>query len=366
MSEDPYPLRRAYADSVVAAPDVRVNRERRRFLQLMASAAAVGGAGCSGPPAETIASYVRTPETLVSGTPVFYATAFVNRGYAHGVLVETDMGRPIKIEGNPLHPASLGATDVPTQASVLQLWDPDRSQTVMQRGRIATWAAWDSTLLERLSALRRAHGAGLALLTRTITSPTLRRQLERLLQRYPEARWYAYDPLHEDRAIAGAKLAFGRAIQPVYHFDRARVVVALGARFLDGTCSSVRYAHDYIDARRHSLDAQPLRFYALETTPGLEGAMADDRLALPPAELERAIWRVAARLGVTSTKLEDNAATARWESALAAQLHAHRGQSLIVPGEMLSPQTHALVHAINAALANAGNTVAYIDRIDAG
>jgi Fe-S-cluster-containing dehydrogenase component len=370
MSDNPPALRRSYAPAPDTPPapstSTLLDRERRRFLQLMAASVALSGAGCSGPPPETIVSYVKTPEELVSGTPVFYATAFVNRGYAHGVLVETDMGRPVKVEGNPLHPASLGATDAHAQASVLQLWDPDRSQTVIERGRITTWEAFETALRARLAKLRPVHGAGLALLTTTITSPTLAAQLARLLQRYPEARWYAYDPLHEDRAFAGAKLAFGRAVQPVYRFEAAQVVVALSARFLSESSGSVRYARDYVAARRHSLDQQPLRFYALETTPSLEGAMADERLALPPAELERSIWRLAARLGVGNAAFENDPRTARWEAAVAASLNAHRGQALVIAGDTLSAETIALVHALNAHLGNVGNTIHYIERVTAG
>ncbi|MFS2020637.1 molybdopterin oxidoreductase, partial [Massilia sp. CT11-108] len=141
---------------------------RRRFLKLMAASAALASAGCSGPPAETIVPYATMPEQGVPGLPMFYATAFVRNGLAHGVLVESNMGRPTKVEGNPDHPVSAGATDVFAQASILQLWDPDRSQAVFRGEEMATWGAFEAALQARRPRFEQDGGAGLHILTGTV------------------------------------------------------------------------------------------------------------------------------------------------------------------------------------------------------
>jgi hypothetical protein len=151
----------------------------------MAASTALAGTGCSGPPQEEILPYLQMPERLVQGRPLFYATAFMHRGYAQGVLVESNMGRPTKVEGNPRHPANLGATDVFAQASVLQLWDPDRSQAVYGGGEILSWESFEGALLAPLSTWDSNGGAGLRIQTGTVTSPTLSDQLTALLKRYP-------------------------------------------------------------------------------------------------------------------------------------------------------------------------------------
>src|SRR5882757_92847 len=168
--------------------DPAFSAERRRVLKLMAASAALATAACSGPPAEKIVPYVRAPEEEVPGNPLFYATSVMLSGYAMGVLVETHGGRPTKVEGNPLHPASLGATDVFSQAAVLQLWDPARSQTLLHRGQVATWEQFLQAAETRLRSFDRTQGEGLYLLTGTVCSPTLQWQLEQLRERYPKAR----------------------------------------------------------------------------------------------------------------------------------------------------------------------------------
>ena len=137
------------------------------------------------------------PRRLVPGKPLFFATALPLSGFATGVLAESHMGRPTKIEGNPQHPASLGATDVFAQASVLTLYDPDRSQAVQQAGRISTWNALLTALHAALEAQRLTAGAGLRILTETVTSPTLAQQLQQLPHPFPQAMWHQYEPVNE-------------------------------------------------------------------------------------------------------------------------------------------------------------------------
>jgi Fe-S-cluster-containing dehydrogenase component len=334
---------------------------RRRLLKLMAASAALAGAGCSGPPAEPIVPYVRMPESLVPGQPLFYATSFVRRGLAHGVLVESNMGRPTKVEGNPDHPASRGATDVFAQASVLQLWDPDRSQAVQQGDELSTWPAFERALEERRQGFAEDRGARLRILTGHVTSPTLAAQLAALLARYPNARWHSHDPLHDDGAAAAALLAFGRPVDTVYKLERAAVVLTLDADLFGDWPGALAHARDFTASRRLGAAPGANRLYAMESTASLTGAFADDRLARSPREIERALWRVAARLGAAAEAgSAPDRASERWEAAVARALAANRGRSLVVAGPSLQPATRALAHRLNEALGNAGKTVQYI------
>src|SRR4051794_29955539 len=192
---------------------------RRQFLRLMgASLALAGVSGCAFQPPEYITPYVRAPEEIVPGQPLFYATALPLDGYATGVIVESHMGRPIKVEGNPDHPASLGGTDAFAQAEVLSLYDPDRSQVVLFNGRVSTWDGAVSNLLDTRAAKRAAKGKGLRILTGTVPSPTLAGQLQELLKEFPEARWHQHEPVGREAAREGARLAFGQEVDPIYDF----------------------------------------------------------------------------------------------------------------------------------------------------
>ncbi|HJW57942.1 MAG TPA: molybdopterin oxidoreductase, partial [Burkholderiaceae bacterium] len=353
-------------DAADLAPD---DARRRAFLKLMAASAALASGACSGPPQEQIMPYARMPELLTPGRPLYYASAFIRRGLAQGVLVESNMGRPTKVEGNPHHPASLGATDVFAQASILQLWDPDRSLTVQHGDALATWDGFEAALRSRRAAWSEKRGAGLRLLTGTITSPTLARQIEMLLARYPEARWHSYDPLHDDAVHEAAQIAFGRAADALYRLDRAVLIVSLDADLFGDWPGAIRHARDFLRQRRSEAPLFANRLLAVEPAPSLCGAIADDRLALPPPEIERLAWRVAARLGVPGVPPgiapSSDARAARWEAVLARELTAHHGAALVVAGGSLSPQTRALVHLLNAHLGNAGHTVLSIAPVEA-
>lgn len=343
---------------------------RRHFLKLMAASLGLAGAmGCLRQPEEKIVPYVRQPEEVLPGKPLFFATAMTLGGYATGLLVESHLGRPTKIEGNPDHPASLGATDAFCQASILSLYDPDRSQTVMHRERIQTWDKFLTEITAELPALRSAGGRGLRILTETVTSPTLADQLMALLDDLPEARWHQFEPCGRDNVRAGARLAFGEYVDTIYRFDRAEVVLSLDADFLVGMPGSVSYARAFIDRRRVStLDPEMNRLYAVESTPGLTGATADHRLPLAPSEIEAFTRALAEQLGVETDRTRPSVPAGehlRWLQTVAADLRDHRGACLVVPGEGQPPVVHALAHAINRELENVGQTVEYIEPVEA-
>ncbi|MEI6669068.1 MAG: TAT-variant-translocated molybdopterin oxidoreductase [Acidobacteriota bacterium] len=340
---------------------------RRQFLRLMgASLALAGVSACTRQPAEAIVPYVRPPEGFVPGKPLMFATAVTLGGIATGVLVESHEGRPTKIEGNPEHPASLGATDLFTQASILSLYDPDRSQTLTYRGDIRTWSAFLGAVRGALESVRPVRGAGLRILTDTCTSPTLARQVRDLLTEFPAARWHQYEPVGRDQVRAGARLAFGSVVETRYQFDKARVIVALDADFLGLMPGMVRYTRDFSAARRvRGTHVEMSRLYAVESAPTNTGAKADHRLALGPNAVGEVARALAASLGVAGISGASlSPAAQRLVDAAARDLAANKGASLVVAGEEQPAAVHALAHAINHALGNVGQTVLYTDPIE--
>ncbi len=217
---------------------------RRGFLKLMgASMALAGMTACTKQPLEAIVPYVKQPEELVPGRPLFFATAFSLGGYASPVLVESHTYRPTKVEGNEQHPASLGGTDIFAQASILGMYDPDRSQNVVHNGELDTWGAFVEAIEAPLKAQNASNGAGIRILTKTISSPTLADQLHSVLTRYPQAKWHVYEPVNRDNVLEGAKMAFGQPVETQYKLENADVIVSLDADFLyAGFPGSVRYA----------------------------------------------------------------------------------------------------------------------------
>ena len=331
-----------------------------------ASLALAGVSGCGLNKPEKIVPYVRAPEAIVPGRPLFFATALSLGGYATGVLVESHMGRPIKVEGNEKHPASLGATDAFAQASVLSLYDPDRSQVVLREGQISTLNDFLADLTIALDEQRARKGAGLRILTETVGSPTLAGQIRTLLDKFPEARWVQYEPANRDHARAGALTAFGEDVQVQYDLDKADVILALDADFLSCGPASLRYARQFADRRRLPSGSMN-RLYAVESTLTTAGATADHRLPLRPGAIGAFAHALARELGISGAGRgtpEPVAAHSRWIGALARDLKAHRGTSLVVVGDEQPPAVHALVHAINDALGNVGQTVVYTEPVD--
>ncbi len=343
---------------------------RRRFLQLMGASLALAGlSACARQPEEHIVPYVRPPEEIVPGKPLFFATALPLGGIANGVLAESHMGRPTKIEGNPEHPASLGATDVFAQAAVLSLYDPDRSQVVSHAGRISTWSAFLTAISAPLETQRLKKGAGLRVLTETVTSPTLASQLDTLRTTFPLAGWHQYEPVTCDTARSGARLAFGEPVNTLYRFDKADVVLALEADFLSPGPGSLRYARDFTAKRQVRAGHTAMnRLYVIESTPSLTGAMADHRLPLRPSMMAAFAHAVARELGVfTEHEVpgETPAPLAQWARVVARDLQQHRQTSLVMVGEQQPPGVHALAHAMNHALGNVGSTVLYTAPVEA-
>jgi molybdopterin-containing oxidoreductase family iron-sulfur binding subunit len=338
---------------------------RRRFLQLMGASLALAGLNaCSRQPEEKIVPYVRAPQAIQSSDqPLYFATTMVLGGLALGLLAESYMGRPIKIEGNPEHPTSLGATDALAQASVLTLYDPDRAQAVMQGGRISTWEAFSAAVSTALENQRLTGGTGLRLLTETIASPTMAQQLQTLLRQFPNARWHQYEPITNDTVQAGMRLVFGQEVNAVYQLNKAQVILALEADFLACEPGTLHYAHDFAEKRRVRGDARDMnRLYVVESTLSLTGANADHRLPVRSsavAALAHAVARGVGAVAESPPPPQQPTALARWINAVADDLRQHRGASLVLAGRQQPPLVHALAQAMNVALGNVGQTVVY-------
>jgi molybdopterin-containing oxidoreductase family iron-sulfur binding subunit len=333
---------------------------RRNFVKFMgASLAFAGLSGCVIQPAEKIVPYVRPQEDILPGKPMFFATAMSVGGVATGLLAKSFDGRPIKIEGNPEHPGSLGTTDVLAQASILGLYDPDRSQEITYRGTPKTWQNFMNSLRAAIEENRRDGGAGIRFLTGTVTSPTLQAQFKQIAAELPNSRWCQYEPVNNDNEIAGARMAFGSPAQAIYKFDKAERILALDADLFSGF--NVRYINDIAKGRRVSEEKKQMtRIYAAETTTTLLGTKADHRLALKPSQMTDFALAMAAALGVSgaTARTSDNAA---WIAAASRDLLEHKGRSVVVPGQNQPPAVHALASAMNAALGNVGQTVTYIE-----
>jgi MoCo/4Fe-4S cofactor protein with predicted Tat translocation signal len=354
---------------------LRTPVDRRQFLLMTGASLALAGlSGCRYIAQKKIVPYVEQPEDLVLGVPMHYATSIPLGGFATGVVVTSHEGRPTKLEGNPDHPASLGAIDAITQAQILTMYDPDRSQNVMHLGQISTW---EDFAHETRSNLQTSKGAGLRILTETVTSPTIADQIHRILKQYPGAQWHQYEPCGRDNVREGARLALGTPVNTMYHFDKADRILALDADFLIGMPGSLVYARDFADKRRiRTADRSPSqpknlamnRLYTVESNYSITGAMADHRIAIRPSQIETVARYIASKLvsraGISAPALPAGVSQA-WVDACVADLQATpKGTSLIIVGDHQPPTLHAVAHAINDALGNVGQTVTYTASVE--
>ena len=335
---------------------------RRGFLKLMgASLALAGVSACTRQPLEELVPYVRQPEEIVPGKPLFFATAMPLSGAGLGLLVENHEGRPTKIEGNPDHPSSRGATDIYAQAAILGLYDPDRSTTITNLGEIRPFGAFVSAAQGAISAQTSKQGSGLRILTETVASPTLAAQIDELLKRFPRAKWVQWEPVGRHNAREGSRLAFGEYVDPQYAVESADVIVSLDADFLCSGPAGVKAARAFASRRRIDGNrAQQNRLYVVESDPTNTGTKADHRLPIKASEVEGVARAIAAQLGVGGAGTAALPETAKaWVSAATKDLQNARGRSLVIAGDGQPASVHALAHAINEALGNVGTTVTY-------
>jgi len=348
---------------------------RRGFMKLMgASMALAGMTGCRWP-TEEILPFAHRPDGYVPGVPRFYATAMELNGVATGLLAKSYDGRPIKLEGNPEHPSSLGSTSAIAQAAILELYDPDRSRAVKHAGQRAL-GGWDEFVTfahERFGALKADGGTGLRVVSEATSSPSVAEMRRRFETAYPHARWYEYEPLSRDNQREGSTLAFGAPHRTHLALDQAELVLSLDEDFVLDHPAAVRYARDHVTARNPDGGLES-RLYMVESGFSVTGTMADDRIPLPAQLIPVAAGCFAAELflevgvslpGISSEltrifeRFQFHPLYTDLDWSFAREFATRRGRCLIVAGPSQSPEGHALVHLMNHALGNVGKTVHY-------
>ncbi|HZK76347.1 MAG TPA: TAT-variant-translocated molybdopterin oxidoreductase, partial [Candidatus Kapabacteria bacterium] len=268
---------------------------RRSFMKLMGASLGLAGlAACTVQPQEDILPYITQPEEIVPGKALYFATAMPRSGGALGLLVRSNEGRPTKVEGNPDHPASLGATDIFAQAAILQLYDPDRSQAVNHMGDISSWGDFVTAMAGSASLLPSKKGAGFRFLTESVTSPSFTAMMQSILAENPQAKWHQFEPARGN----GQFTAIG-ATNVQYRFDKADRILSLDSDFMMDSSSSVRHARDWAEKRKVSSSSTDMsRLYVIETSMSPTGANADNRLGIRPSQFEGFVGALAAAMGV--------------------------------------------------------------------
>ncbi|MBI1367886.1 MAG: 4Fe-4S dicluster domain-containing protein [Planctomycetes bacterium] len=331
---------------------------RRSFMKIMGASMALAGAGsmsgCRRWPEQKVAPYNMRPEGRIPGIPVHYATAMELGGVAQPLLVTSFDGRPTKIEGNPSHPQSNGAAGVYAQASVLEMYDPERSRRVLNAGKDSTYDAFFKAVGKF------ADGEGLSVLCEATSSPSI----AALRAKMPKVQWYEYEALTRDNEREGAKLAFGQAVRAQLHLDKAKVIACFDADILGEHPASLAHARAWA-AGRKGLDATMSRMYAVENTFTITGTCADERLAVASGRVLDVLKAVASELGIqvsSATPLDGDAAA--FVKRLAAELKANEGKGLVAAGPTQPAATHALAALVNEKLGNLGSTVSYLAEPD--
>lgn len=338
---------------------------RRGFLQLMgASMALVGLGGCGAVrrPEEQIVPYSQMPEHLIPGRAQYYASTFRLDNDVFGILVESHEGRPTKIEGNPIHPYSLGGTDVFSQASILDLYDPDRTTRPMMMDSSAshaasTWAAFAAYQQEQLKTWQDTKGAGVCFLLDETHSPFLGHIQNQLKIQFPNARWFRHAPLSDANALDGARIAFGRTVHVHPDYSKADVILSIGADFLGMEPGHVLASSQFTSRRRPNSPADVMnRLYVVESDFSMTGTMADHRIARRSSDIPAFAVSLAAALQAGVHSGTDKKIALIADDLLKA---ARDRRALIVCGRGQPPAVHAIVHAMNETLGAGGQTVRY-------
>ena len=339
---------------------------RRDFLKLMSASMALAGlSACVKQPLEPIVPYVRQPNEVVLGKPLFFASAMPFGGYATPVIVESHEGRPTKIEGNPEHPSGLGGSDVFAQASILDMYDPDRAQIITHLGNLDNWSGYNSALTGALNGQRALKGDGLRILSRTISSPTMATLMDQVQTAFPQSKWVQWEPVNRDNVRAGSQLAFGQYIETRYNLEKADIILSLDGDFLSsGYPGFLYYARGFAARRDPDLKEKMSRFYSVQSTPTNTSGKADHRLPVRASEVEQVARAIAAGLGVGGGTGAGNPQYQNFVAAVVKDLQRHKGAAVVIPGDNQPAAVHALAHAMNQALGASGNTVIYTDPVE--
>ncbi len=360
-------FRELLAREYPAVSELAAGPDRRRFLKLMAASLALSGlAGgrARGDDRDWEVPFVNQPERAQPGADLSFASLALVDGYANGILVTTRDGRPFKIEGNPQHPWSRGGTDVLGQASVLGLYDPQRSAAVRFRDRPSSWAAFRGAMTGQVAALKADQGRGLSLLTGPLTSPSLLSQIDAMRRIFPAMRWHSHTPVDRGALYEGTGRAFGRRLETRWRFNRARVIISLDGDFLDLGAGQVGVARDWVDARRASIaSGNLLELHAAHALPNLTGAKADHHLAATPDDIAALATALLDDVTGAPAASADASPLSLWRARAAAALRAAPGASLVIAGSTQPAEVQEAVHRLNQALGNIDRTVFYTDPV---
>ncbi|NQY74764.1 MAG: TAT-variant-translocated molybdopterin oxidoreductase, partial [Candidatus Margulisbacteria bacterium] len=346
---------------------------RRTFLKMMgASMALAGVTGCDSirKPVIKARPYAKIPENVIPGKSLYYATTMSIGEDVTGILCESAEGRPTKIEGNPLHPHSLGGTKPFQQASILDLYDPDRIQNPLFKNQISDLSSFNALLRQTQRSFRKNQGKGLAILTTHETSPTFYRLLKKFQALYPQANVYKYDPINRDKAYQGLNMITNDWINPQYDFRKANTIVSFDSDFLGNDVDSIRHTKAF--SKRRDPDQHMNRLYTFESNYTITGSQSDHRIPLKPTHVENALWLVAytlfkkaphlfkdipasirstiAKGAVKSLKLVPE----KMIKAIVLDLISQKGKSILIAGPHQSATAHGLIYLLNKSLRNSG------------
>ena len=384
-------LSREFPEGITEAPD---DVSRRGFLGAIAASVALAGMTSCRKPETKILPFTKRPEGFKPGIAQHYASTIHRNGYGIGVLVKSNDGRPTKIEGNPLHPSSLGGADLQLQAELLQLYDPNRSRHARNAHTAAhandghadgghggghndhevdVWAEHAIWLEDATSDLVAKQGAGLHICMPPSTSPSLLAAVKRMKEgSFPKAKFHTWTALHRDNELQGAEMAFGKPMATNYDFAKADVVLSLDSDFLATDGNNLANARAWASRRREAKNLN--RLYAVESIFSTTGTAADHRFRTKSGDIPAVVFALAKALGVgggsdlESALASHNASSfekngKKWLEILAKDLQSAAGKSIVIAGPTQSPAVHAMVHAINAKLGNVGKTITMTDAL---
>ncbi|TVQ65098.1 MAG: 4Fe-4S dicluster domain-containing protein [Balneolaceae bacterium] len=337
---------------------------RRSFLRVMGASIALAGFASCRKPVQKILPYSRQPEDMVLGEPLYYATSMPFQDSVTGLLITNYEGRPNKIEGNEDHPSSGGKTSIFHQASILGLYDPDRSRSPIRNGEKVS----KEEFVQFASSHFADRNQSLLFIDEATSSPTYHRIREEVLSAFPNADWVTYEPFSDDNRIEGTQIAFGERLRTVPHYDKADLVIALDDDFMSPHASTNSVENSLkLTARRKVETASDSmsRIYSVENALTSTGSYADHRLRLKTSQIAPFTYALAAKLSSSLSGLsafigfENEFSSHKWIEVLANELLSNRGTSVISASREHSAELHAVVAVLNHALGNSGNTVTY-------
>lgn len=347
--------------------ELTCEQKRRDFLKLLGASLALAGFSCTKMPAEKIFAFNEDYHLLTKEDRLLYASSAPFLGYAKGIVVQSHQGRPTKIEGNALHPASLGTSDIHTQAQILNLYDPLRSKAVLHLGQASSFNSFKKYVKPLMAELKSKGGRGVRIVTETITSPTLANQMDLWLKELPYAQMLCCSPLSNDNVYKATMRSFGGNLDTLYDFSKARVIVSLDHDFLGPGIAQQNYAKAFMEHRNFKKEPKEYinRLYMIESSISITGAAADHRIAVKPSEIYGLTRLLAYHLGVLP-KEKIPLSLEPWNkkiALIAKELLKNKSQSMVLAGDNQEVDVHVLVHAINEKLQNNNSTVSYIEPV---